>query len=316
LTEAQTTGSSKSDQRVSFIGMGIMGSAMAFNLLKGGVDVKVWNRNQSRAVLPQLESAGAVVATDLADCLDGAAVVFTCLGDEDDVISRLTGASDSLLALRERCAQNCLVADFSTIGPKAAQTISSRFLPAGLSFLDAPVTGGDVGAKNGTLTIMVGGERKDFEQLLPLLNMMGKNIHFCGPSGSGQALKLCNQVLCAVNMVSVCESFNLAESLGLDPSLVVDVLQSGAGGSWALANLGKRILQDDLKPAFSLRNMLKDLRLVFESIDAGEQGDISPATLPGTQLSRELFARVARQSLEAPDQFGTQAMIRAYPSNK
>src|SRR5208283_4632414 len=105
------------------------------------------------------------------------------------------------------------------------------------------------------------------DEAVPILNCLGKNICYCGPSGAGQALKLCNQILCAVNMISVCEALTLARSLNLDPGLVVDVLGGGAGGSWALTNLGKRILQNDLKPAFSLRNMLKDLRLVFDSIE-------------------------------------------------
>jgi hypothetical protein len=221
------------------------------------------------------------------------------------------------------------------------------------------VTGGDIGAKNATLTIMVGGGQSDFEEALPLLNILGKNIRYCGPSGAGQALKLCNQILCAVNMVSVCEALTLAQKLGLDRALVVDVLGGGAGGSWALSNLGKRILQEDLKPAFSLRNMLKDLRLVFASVglddkdsgaplvgsinDHGQKSspDSKPAPkpdpkyipacelahasgnapasahdpgqiLPGSALAAKLFAQVAGESAGAPDDFGTQAMIRAY----
>jgi 3-hydroxyisobutyrate dehydrogenase len=260
-----------------------------------------------------------MVVTDLADCLAGAEVIFTCLGDEKDVLSRLTGAEDSVRLLAEKGA---LVVDFSTIGPEAARSIEAGLAAAGLRFLDAPVTGGDVGAKNATLTIMVGGKQADFDCALPLLNILGKNIRYCGPSGAGQALKLCNQVLCAVNMMSVCEALTLAQKLALDPALVVDVLGTGAGGSWALTNLGKRILQEDLKPAFSLRNMLKDLRLVFASINLDDSDEMSPAAarsislsdriLPGSTLSAQLFARVAGQSATAPDDFGTQAMMRAY----
>jgi len=216
-----------------------------------------------------------------------------------------------------------VVVDFSTIGPEAAQTVSRRLTAGGLCFLDAPVTGGDVGAKNATLTIMVGGSEADYQAVLPLLELLGKNIRYCGPAGAGQALKLCNQVLCAVNMVSVCEAFTLADRLGLDRALVVDVLQSGAGGSWALANLGKRILNEDLKPAFSLRNMLKDLRLVFSSIEdssiedgESDSGAGARELLPGTALSDRLFARVAGESNDAPDAYGTQAMVKAYNSQE
>lgn len=297
--------------KISFLGMGIMGSAMAFNLLKGGHRLAVWNRSQSRPVLAQLAAAGATVEPDIKDCVAGAQVIFTCLGDEVDVIERLTGEGASLLEVGEKGA---LVVDFSTIGPDAAKTIAAKLTAGGLRFLDAPVTGGDVGAKNATLTIMVGGAEADYQEALPLLACLGKSIRYCGPSGSGQALKLCNQVLCAVNMVSVCEALTLAQTLGLDQSLVVDVLQTGAGGSWALANLGKRILQDDLQPAFSLRNMLKDLRLVFAAMDRDPSQELpAPAhTLPGAALSARLFAQVAGESATAPDDFGTQAMIRSY----
>ncbi|MBU6454225.1 MAG: NAD(P)-dependent oxidoreductase [Cyanobacteria bacterium REEB67] len=293
--------------------MGIMGAAMAFNLLKAGHVLKVWNRSQSRPVLQELAAAGAVVESDLSACLKGAAVVFTCLGDENDVLDRLTGEADSVLSCLAAAQGRAIVVDFSTIGPATARLIAAKLEAGGLSFLDAPVTGGDVGAKNATLTIMVGGREDDFNQVLPLLQSMGKNIRYCGAAGAGQALKLCNQVLCAVNMISVCEAFTLAGDLELDPALVVDVLQTGAGGSWALANLGKRILQDDLKPAFSLRNMLKDLRLVFDSLE--KESDICAAHLPGTALSASLFKQVADESVEAPDSYGTQAMIRAYKSH-
>ena len=311
-------------RKVSFLGMGIMGSAMAFNLIAAGVDLRVWNRNQSRAVLAVLAKSGGIVCPDLKDCISDAELIFTCLGDEKDVLDRLTGEQDSVLAF---AAKEALVVDFSTIGPEAARAINSKLGAGGVKFLDAPVTGGDVGAKNATLTIMIGGEEADFERALPFLNILGKNIRYCGPCGSGQALKLCNQILCAVNMISVCEAFTLADQLNLDRSLVVDVLSGGAGGSWALSNLGKRILQDDLKPAFSLRNMLKDLRLVFASLNLNDgelQGDSGSAadgganeavaSLPGTALSARLFALVAGQSQSAADDFGTQSMIKAYLS--
>jgi len=304
--------------RIAFLGMGIMGSAMAFNLLKGGKTVSVWNRNQSRAVLAELGQAGAQVKTSMSDCVAEAEVIFTCLGDENDVITCLTGPQSSVLS---SASKGALVVDFSTIGPDAAQTVNSRLAAGGLRFLDAPVTGGDVGARNATLTIMVGGSEEDYSAVLPLLELLGKNIRYCGPAGAGQALKLCNQVLCAVNMVSVCEAFTLADKLGLDRTLVVDVLQNGAGGSWALANLGKRILNDDLKPAFSLRNMIKDLRLVFASVDADadDKSDLAAGArelLPGTALSDRLFAAVAGENTDAPDAYGTQAMIKAYNSQE
>ncbi len=206
---------SQSKTRVSFIGMGIMGSAMAFNLLRAGHSLRVWNRSQSRAVLAELQDAGADVVPQLKDCVADSDIIFTCLGDEQDVISRLTGAQDSILACGAK--RSALVIDFSTIGPEAARAVEGKLSSAGMRFLDAPVTGGDVGARNATLTIMVGGAQADFDQALPLLNVLGKNIRYCGPSGAGQALKLCNQILCAVNMISVCEALTLAQRLDLRP---------------------------------------------------------------------------------------------------
>ena len=291
--------------------MGIMGSAMAFNLLKGGKAVRVWNRSQSRPVLAELAAAGAQVMASLDDCVADADVIFTCLGDENDVVNCLTGPAPSVLACAKKGA---IVVDFSTIGPEAARVVSDRLGDGGLHFLDAPVTGGDVGARNATLTIMVGGSEDDYAAVLPLFQLLGKNIRHCGSAGAGQALKLCNQVLCAVNMISVCEAFALADKLGLERGLVVDVLQNGAGGSWALANLGQRILNGDLKPAFSLRNMLKDLRLVFASVDDGAAA--GRQLLPGTALSVELFADVAAIDQTSPDVFGTQSMIKAYDKKK
>ena len=249
-----------------------------------------------------------------------AEIVFTCLGDENDVIDRLVGPTGSIIEARQ--GGGLTVVDFSTIGPGAAKVIAERFGKANITFLDAPVTGGDVGARAATLTIMVGGEKQAFEALTPVLACLGKNIRHCGPVGAGQALKLCNQVLCAVNMIAVSEAMSLASDLDIEPSLVVDVLSTGAGGSWALTNLGKRILDNDLKPAFSIRNMLKDLRLVLESDALANQisgkGEEATGRLPGTELSVRLFeeaiANCQADNPEALDTLGTQAMIKAYSS--
>lgn len=288
---------------IAFLGMGIMGAAMAANLASSGLaSVKVWNRTPSRPGLKVAEAAGAQVSDSLERCLSGAAFIFTCLGDEKDVLTM----AEQIASL----AENCVVVDFSTIGPAAARQINGLPQLAGrdIAFLDAPVTGGDIGARNGTLTIMVGGERSAFDRVEPYLQTMGKKIVYCGPSGSGQALKLANQTLCALNLIGVCESMYMAEKLGLDPNMVVDVLEGGAGGSWALTNLGRRIGKGDLEPGFAIKHMLKDLRLVFENLPAGE--------LPGTGLSMVLFERalaaLAANGDGAFEELGTHAMIRAY----
>ncbi len=298
-------------KRISFLGMGIMGAAMAANLApclaRDGGRLKVWNRSSGSPGVAIAKAAGAEVFAHLKDCLAGSDIVFSCLGDERDVESVLTGPG----GVSELAAPGCLVVDFSTIGPKAARLIEKSLARANMKFLDAPVTGGDIGAKQGTLTIMVGGDFAAFEQVEPYLETMGKTIRHCGKSGNGQALKLANQTLCALNLIGVCEAISMAEELGLDKALVVDVLENGAGGSWSLTNLGRRILANDLSPGFATNHMLKDLRLAFENLDPAGR-------LPGTRLAFELFeeAMVAAgkdSKIERPSQeLGTQAMIKAY----
>jgi len=287
-------------KNVSFLGMGIMGAAMAANLARKGARVKVWNRSPGRPGLKIASEAGGHVCPDLKTCLDGAELVFTCLGDVPDVQSVLTGAG----GVMELAAAGTVVVDFSTIGPAAARAIALKLQSVSIAFLDAPVTGGDVGAREGSLTIMVGGDEQIFHQIEPYLLAMGKNVRFCGPSGAGQALKLANQTLCALNLVGVCEAMRMAQDLGLDQKLVVEVLEQGAGGSWALSNLGRRIVANDLQPAFAMKHMLKDLRLAFENL--GQAG-----RLPGTRLAYDLFEKVVKADGDAAE-LGTQAMVRAY----
>lgn len=297
-------------QKVAYLGMGIMGAAMAHNLLKAGHAVTVYNRTKTRPALAALAQSGASVADSLSQCVKDADIVFSCLGDEHDVASVLTGPDGVI----EHLARGAIVVDFSTIGPDMATKIGADFAKRGVEFLDAPVTGGDVGARLGTLTIMVGGDKTAFDHVQPLLSAMGKTIVHCGKSGSGQALKLCNQVLCAVNLIAVVEAFDLAQKLGLAPALVVDALGSGAGGSWALNTLGPRILKEDFAPGFSIQHMLKDLRLVKESLCAVQAQNATDGAgeLAGTELAVTLFNKVLAIRGSEGLQMGTQAMQLAF----
>ncbi|MCC7529939.1 MAG: NAD(P)-dependent oxidoreductase [Candidatus Melainabacteria bacterium] len=292
--------------KIAYLGLGLMGEAMAVNLARAGLNVVGWNRTPGKPGEVALLTAGGKVARSLEDAVSGAGVIFTCLGDIEDVEQVLLKAGGVI----ECAAPGTVIADFSTIGPEAARRIFASLNSKGMHFLDAPVTGGDVGARNATLTIMVGGDEEPFQKALAYLEKVGKTIKRCGPSGSGQALKLCNQILCAVNMISVCEAFHLAKQLGVDENLVVDVLSAGAGGSWALTNLGPRIIKSDFAPGFALKHMLKDLRLVFENLD-GKSDE-----LPGTKLARELFKQVGENGDKAGGGAngarGTQAMSLAY----
>lgn len=278
--------------------MGVMGSAMAGNLAKAGYGVNIWNRNPDRLEIKQAMAQGAVWCATIPEAVKSAQVVFICVGngkDVEEVLFADPGVVNSL-------APGTVVVDCSTIGVVAAQAIGARLKEYGVDFCDAPVSGGDLGAQQGTLTFMVGGEPNTYDRIVPFLQTMGKNIFYCGPIGSGQGVKLCNQVLVSHYMMGICEAMTLAENLAISPQLVVDVCGSGAAASWALTNLGMKVGSGDLAPGFMIKHMLKDLNLVADA-----QGELN---LPGTKLVTELFQAVAQlpQGLEQ----GTQGMVRFY----
>lgn len=286
---------------VSYLGMGIMGASMAVNMAKAGIPIKVWNRSKGREGTARAVESGARETDTIASAVEDTQLIFLCLTDEsdlEDILFRQDGVAQSATA-------GSIIIDMSTTGPDCAKKMASELEKRNLRFVDAPVSGGDVGARNGTLTIMAGGEKDSFDKCLPVFQKIGKNIHYCGPVGSGQSVKLCNQILCAVNMIAVCESLSLAEALSIDPSLMIEVCSSGAAGSWALANLGPRIIANNLEPGFMIKDMKKDLRLVKEALSG------SSMHFAGTELADGKFDEAI--SLLPGGQFkGTQAMIAAY----
>jgi 3-hydroxyisobutyrate dehydrogenase len=279
---------------------------MTVNLVRHGFLVNAWNRTPTAPGVEIARDAGATVTETLKDAVTDAEIVFTCVGDVRDVEAVVLG-SDGVI---RHAPPGALVVDTSTIGPAAARAIGTELRERKLRFLDAPVSGGDTGAREGTLTIMVGGEERDFTEGIPCFEAMGKTIRFCGPPGSGQAVKLCNQVLCAIHMVALCEALKMAEIQDINPNLAIEVCKTGAAGSWALENLGPKILASRLEPAFSIEHILKDLRLVRETIAA------SGTTLPGTDLAESLFRIVAELDGGEGRKQGTQAMIRAYSPSR
>jgi 3-hydroxyisobutyrate dehydrogenase len=285
--------------KTAFLGLGVMGGHMAANLARGGYDVRAWNRTPDRPGVAIAREGGAEIANSIRDAVAEAEVICTCVGDVPDVEEVILGPG----GIAEFAKPGAIVVDLSTIGPAAVAPIAEALKSRKIQFLDAPISGGDVGAKNGTLTIMVGGEADAFETCKPLFEAMGKNIRHCGPSGSGQGVKLCNQILCSLTLVGVCEAMLLAERQGIDPQLVVEVCGTGAAGSWALSNLGEKVADGDFAPGFMIRHMVKDLRLVQEALSRD---------LPGVELADRLFKVV--RDLDGGDgaMQGTQAMIRAY----
>ena len=293
-------------QKIAFLGLGVMGGAMAANLVKRGYSVLGWNRTKDRPTIATFTSVGGTLADSLEDAVREADVVFSCLGDVPDVNEVLIGDIGAMHFARA----NTLFIDTSTIGSDAAKNLGNALMHDGLRFLDAPVSGGDVGARNGTLTFMVGGNPEDLQECLYLFEAMGSNIKHCGAIGSGQAVKLCNQTLVSVYMLALCETMQFAEKMGIDPRLIVDVCGSGAAGSWALTNLGMKVATGDYQPGFAIKHMIKDLRLVQEISD--RQDLDFPVDLPAIALAMQNFQKVSQLDDGQGAEQGTQAMIRAY----
>lgn len=282
---------------VGYIGLGIMGSAMATNLRKAGFDVTVWNRTTAKT--EPLRALGASVAASPADVAARCDVVCINVRDTPDVEAVLFGEN----GLIHGAKPGLIVIDHSTIRPDATRTFADRLSKKGVTMLDAPVSGGDVGARNGTLSIMVGGDAAAFERCRPIFDAIGKSIVHLGPSGAGQACKACNQIAVLTNLAGVCEAIAFAREQGLDPTKMIEVLSAGAAASWQLANLGPKILANELRPAFRIDLALKDLGIVADAADA-------------SQLALDAIA-VARRYLQAVadaggDQLGTQAMIKVF----
>ncbi|HEY9866610.1 MAG TPA: NAD(P)-dependent oxidoreductase [Candidatus Obscuribacterales bacterium] len=287
--------------KTAFLGLGVMGGYMSANLAASGYSVKVWNRTPDRPGVKIASEAGANVVDSIQEAVTDVDIICTCVGDIPDVEAVILGEKGIINFAKP----GAIVIDFSTIGSEAARRISQQLEPAKIQFLDAPVSGGDIGAKNGTLTIMVGGDQNTFEMVKPLLETMGKKIRYCGTVGSGQGVKLCNQVLASLNMVGICEALLLAQKQGIDPNLVVEICSTGAAGSWALSNLGLKVAEGDFEPGFMIKHILKDLRIVQETFN-------SESSLPGIELADQLFKRVKELDQGLGENQGTQAMIRAY----
>lgn len=286
-------------EKLAYVGIGIMGGGMAANLAKKGHSCSVWNRSQESPNLKRALDAGCSNAESIAEAVNDADIIFTCLSEEKDLDEIILGKD----GIADHAKKGAIIVDMATTGPECSKKFAAKLKEKDLLFLDAPVSGGDVGAREGTLTIMVGGDKEAYEKTLPYFECMGKSVRLCGPHGAGQAVKLCNQVLCAVNLVAVCEAFALADKMEIDRQMIVDICGAGAAASWALSTLGPRIAKEDLAPGFRLGHMLKDLNLVKDSSQ-----DLS---LPGVDLSLEKFADGIKSGADV-EKSGTQSMILAY----
>lgn len=278
-----------------FIGLGIMGRPMAGNLLAAGLPLTIWNRTRSKTA--ELEAKGAVVAGSPAEVAGRSDVVIVMVSDTPDVEQVVAGPGGVLEGIR----RGAVVVDMSTISPKMERALDEKLRARGASLVDAPVSGGDVGARNATLAIMAGGERAAFERVLPVLRLLGKTITHCGPAGSGQVAKLANQILVTLTLLGVSEALVFARKCGLDPATMIEAVSAGAAQSWQLTNLGPRIIKRDFAPGFMIDLVQKDLRLVLE---AGSSADVS---LPATALVHQLFESA---QAHGSGREGTQALAK------
>jgi 3-hydroxyisobutyrate dehydrogenase len=276
--------------------LGIMGGAMAANLLKAGFDLTVWNRTPSR--ITPLAQAGVAVGDSPADVAARSAVIVICVSDTADVEEVVLGPRGVLQGARP----GALVIDCSTISPQATRTMAGRLAERNVHLLDAPVSGGSEGAAKGTLSIMVGGDAAQYERALPVLQAMGKTITHVGGQGAGQMAKLVNQVLVVVTMQGVAEALLLAQAGGLDLDKTLAAVGGGAAGSWMLNNRGPQVVRRDWRPGFTIDLQQKDLRLVLEAAD--ELG----IPIPATALVFQFYRTLQQQGLGGE---GNHALARA-----
>jgi len=282
--------------RIGFIGLGIMGRPMARNLLKAGYALAVWNR--SRPGIEELAQEGATPASSPQDVARQSDVVITMVTDSADVEAVALGPQGII----EGGRPGLVHIDMSTISPAVTRRIASRLAEKGIEMLDAPVSGGDMGAQAGTLSIMVGGKEETFQRCRPIFEALGRTIVHCGPNGAGQTVKLCNQIVVSLNNLAMCEALVFATKAGVDTRRMLEAVGAGAASSWALLNLAPKILNRDFRPGFKVAHQQKDLRLALE---AAEQQAVP---LPGTSLVHQLFAAVEAEGLGAE---GTQALVKA-----
>ncbi len=279
--------------RIGWVGTGVMGLGMCRNLMDAGYQTTVFSRTKSKA--QSLIDAGAVWADTPAEVAAAADMSFVIVGMPDDVESVCLGDA----GLLEGAVAGNILVDMTTSKPELAVRIHAAASEKSVASIDAPVSGGDVGAKNGTLSIMVGGDEDAVAAVSPLFDVLGKTVVHQGPAGSGQHTKMVNQILVGAGMVGVCESMLYALQSGLELQTVLKSVSSGAAGSWALSNLGPRIIEGNFDPGFFVEHFVKDLNIAFE--EANQMG----LKLRGLELVRELYLELQDAGF---GKFGTQAL--------
>ncbi len=279
---------------VGFIGLGIMGLPMARNLLRAGFPVVAWNRTASKVATVE----GAQPAASPADVAARADIVIVCVTATADVEAVIEGDAGVLQGLHP----GVIVIDMSTISPEVTRRLATLVRERGGDYLDAPVSGGEQGAINGTLSIMVGGETSTLERARPVFEAMGQRVTHCGPVGAGQTVKLCNQIAVCLNNLAMAEALVFCQQSGVDPAVMIEAISAGAAGSWQISNLASKIVARDFAAGFKVSLQQKDLRLALEAADAVH------APLAGVSLVHQLLGVVEWRH---GGDVGTQALVRA-----
>lgn len=284
-------------KKIAFLGTGVMGVSVVNHLLDSNYEVAIYTRTKEKA--RSLIDAGAVWMDTVAAAVKDAELVFTMLGYPGDVEEVYFG--DGGIFSTGKAGQ--ILIDMTTSSPALAIRIANAGAKLQMATIDAPVSGGDIGAKNGTLSIMCGGEEEVFNAITPILAVFGKQIVYQGLAGSGQHAKMCNQIAIATNMIGVCEALVYAEKAGLDPETVLKSISTGAAGSWSLSNLAPRMLDGDFEPGFYVKHFMKDINIALAEAEAMN------LSLPGLQLASEMYQKLVEKGFS--DQ-GTQVLYKSY----
>ncbi|KOR83857.1 oxidoreductase [Bacillus sp. FJAT-22058] len=287
----------QSNKVIGFIGLGVMGKSMAAHLLKAGFEVFVYSRTKDKS--SELLSQGAKWAAAPKEIAQKANVIISMVGYPSDVEEIYLGEN----GLIENGKQGTYLIDMTTSTPTLAVKIAEEAKKRGMESLDAPVSGGDIGARDAKLTIMVGGSSEAFEAVRPIFDILGSNVVHQGPAGSGQHTKMCNQIAIASNMIGVTEAISYAKRAGLDPDRVLRSISSGSAGSWSLSNLVPRMVERDFEPGFYIKHFIKDMKI---ALDEAERMGMDA---PGLSLSKSLYEGLAEAGEENS---GTQALYKHY----
>lgn len=284
-------------KKIGFIGVGVMGKGMVKNLADANYDVTIYTRTKSKVT--DLLNEKIIWCNSIKECIQDCDIIMTMVGFPKDVEDVYFG-KDGII---ENVKAGTILIDFTTSNPDLSKKIYQQCKEKNINSLDAPVSGGDIGAQNGTLSIMVGGDKDCFEQVLPVLNVLGTNINYTGVAGSGQHTKMANQIAIAGTLAGVCEAIYYSQKTGLDPNLMLTCISSGAAGSWQMSNNGAKILNNDLQPAFYIKHFIKDMKIA-QNIAKTYNFDLN--------VLNEVLAMFIELQEQGYEDLGTQALIKYY----